>query len=501
MKKPNILFFMTDQHRHDAFGILNPHVKTPNLDKLIGKGVLFREAVCQAPMCVPSRYSMMTGFYPFQLGTRTNICSYQDLENLPVPSLAEYLKDAGYHTFASGKTHWYVGADSEYGIPQRSPNRYGYDRRAIAQERLEQDDKRPGFEFWENEDREAFDTWNDVEERTSVGKKGGEDIPGYMGDVYPLPLERTREGWYAEKFMGYLEDALADKGTPWFGHLSFDAPHAPLFPTKEFEDMYDIDDIPEQLEVPEDIFHHHGPTASSGQMIAHWKTMTSEERKWTILRYYALCSMVDHFFGKVITRLEEAGELENTFIIFTADHGDSLSDRGRFSKYSHYESAVRVPLFIAGPGVAEGVIDRRPAELTDVLPTILQVGGVAISPRLPGESLLDAPKRKGAFSEFHGYGYEGKQVSPIWMWRTKTHKLILTLPGDQTTLLTHQDEITGELYAIEKDPMELENLYDDPAHRDLREEMTIALLGRIMTVSARYPRVYTRARIQKGSNA
>ncbi|MDQ3362824.1 MAG: sulfatase-like hydrolase/transferase, partial [Actinomycetota bacterium] len=106
---PNILFLMTDQHRFDALGSVNPVVRTPNLDRLASRGVRFTQAVCNAPMCVPSRYSMMTGLYPSQVGVRHNTQMIPTDEDLPAPVLAQRLLDSGYQTAGFGKTHWYMG--------------------------------------------------------------------------------------------------------------------------------------------------------------------------------------------------------------------------------------------------------------------------------------------------------------------------------------------------------------------------------------------------------
>jgi arylsulfatase A-like enzyme len=192
-----------------------------------------------------------------------------------------------------------------------------------------------------------------------------------------------------------------------------------------------------------------------------------------------------------MNRLDEMGEMEDTLVVFLADHGEMLGDRyHRFSKYALYEGAVRVPLILAGAGVPpekHGTVDDRYAELVDVLPTLLQATGQPVPPELPGSSLLAPPCRRGGFAEMHGSGYEPAQMAPTYMWRTREYKLILHLPGEAVGAQLRLDEVQGELYDLQKDPHEWDNLYDDPAHLATRERLTRDLLLHLACAWARYP--------------
>jgi arylsulfatase A-like enzyme len=208
------------------------------------------------------------------------------------------------------------------------------------------------------------------------------------------------------------------------------------------------------------------------------------------LRYYALCSYVDAQFGRVLKRLEERGEAENTFVVFTSDHGEMLGDRRRFSKYCLYEGSVRVPLILAGPGVPgrlRGAADDRPAELVDVLPTLLSVAGEAKPPEFPGANLLAESARTANFAEMHGKGYTRLQEAPAYMWRTRDWKLITYLPGVVADAGARVHEARGELYDLRADPHEHENLYDDPGHLSVRERLTRELLMHLASAWAKYP--------------
>jgi arylsulfatase A-like enzyme len=132
-RKPNIILLQTDQHRWDALGCVNPVIKTPRLDALAARGVRFSQAICNNPMCVPSRYSMMTGLYSSQCGVRHNTQMCENDEQMPIATLAERLRAAGYATAGFGKTHWYCGIPDEHNpakVPHAKPSLRGFDVRA-----------------------------------------------------------------------------------------------------------------------------------------------------------------------------------------------------------------------------------------------------------------------------------------------------------------------------------------------------------------------------------
>lgn len=133
--KPNLLFLMTDQHRWDALGCVNPLVKTPHLDALARRGVRFSQAICNAPMCVPSRYSLMHGLYPSQCGVRHNTQMITADAELPSATLPERLATLGYQTVGIGKTHWYLGREIPCDGSKVSPTRRGFEIRAEARDR------------------------------------------------------------------------------------------------------------------------------------------------------------------------------------------------------------------------------------------------------------------------------------------------------------------------------------------------------------------------------
>jgi arylsulfatase len=486
-RRPNILFLMTDQQRHDGLGCVRSVIKTPNLDALAGRGVRFSQAVCNVPMCVASRYSMMTGLYGFQNGVKHNTQMIARDEDLPAPVVAERLRQAGYQTAGFGKTHWYIGSGILPDVKVEGSCR-GFEIRSIAGAGRDPNNHEPGAVYMADEEPE----WARQDASERQHGPGGETVSGYVGSRSELSPEHFHEGWLTRKALEFLDGGReADK--PFFLYLSLDYPHVGFAVPEKYENMYDIADFPD-TPPPQPVpgGHRHGERFKD-----IWYQMTPDQRRRSQLRYAGLCTYVDDLFGQVIQRLKDSGELENTFIVFTSDHGDMLGDRGRISKYSLYDGSVRVPLIVAGPGVKKhGVVDQRPAELVDVLPTLLDAAGEELPDILPGFSLLSDFSRAASFAEMHGRGYEEYQRAPTVMWRSNEWKLILRIPGPLGEVGGTCDRIEGELYHLAEDPLELHNRYDDGACAEVRNQMTTQLLMHVMCSLGRFPGGPARPRIK-----
>ncbi len=492
MEKRNIVFLMTDQQRFDALGIVNPHVKTPNLDALAKDGVLYAQAVCNCPMCVPSRYSMMLGLYPSQIGVRHNMQMIERDEKLPAKPFAQRLSEAGYQTACFGKTHWFIG---EYDIaPAVSgvvPSKRGFDVRYETGKRPSAD--RTDTVYLSELDQNVQSSWADVDK--IVTQRGGEDVAGYIGKTCEAPTETMDDYQKASLAVDWVVNRRKPD-QPFFLYLSLNKPHAPLTAPAEFEALYDIDQIPDTPLPPPDwtLYEHTTPWRHREA----WAKLDAQTKRRTTLRYWALCSYSDAQFGRLLGALRAQGLYENTDFIFCSDHGDSLGERYRFSKYSLYEPSVRVPLIVRSVRIApaqRGSVDARPAELVDVLPTLLDFAGLDCPEEFPGRSLLAPPCREGQFAEFSGSGYHEVQYGPKYMWRRDGYKLVLHVPGKVPDALTRLDSVIGELYNLKEDPLEIDNLYEDPAHFALRERMTRQLLTHLMICWAKFPRGMSTTRV------
>ena len=468
-RPPDIIFLMTDQQRWDALGVLNDKIKTPTLDRLAKQGILFRQATCQAPMCVPSRNALMFGLYPSQTGNVKNGSPALDEAQLPPAPLAEQLRRAGYQTAGFGKTHW--------GQSKKPNTTRGFETRVVGAPGVEGE---TGARYWTVENAAGAAAYH--KEATGYGA-GEEGVPGYIGCTSQVPESDHRDGWIAEQCLKWL-DAGVDANKPLFLYLSFYKPHAGLNVPKRFADLYDLAHIPDTPQPPwaqetdthlayTDLTNKNHANRFRNWNAAFSKMPRDEQRRMT-LRYYANCSWLEHYFGRVLEKLEKLGRLRHTLIVFTADHGDMLGERNwRFTKYCLYESSVRVPLILAGsvvPPAKRGTVDERPAELVDVLPTIAQTAGVQLPCNLPGLNLLGDDRHAASFCELH------EADGPAWMWRTPEWKLILftdrrRVPG--------KEEIRGELYDLKNDPHEWRNLYAEEKHAAIRERLKAQLNARI----------------------
>jgi len=505
--KPNIIFLMTDQQRADALGCVNPLIKTPNLDRLAVNGIRFSQTVCNAPMCVPSRYSMMLGIYPCQTGVRTNGQFITNDKNLPAKTLPQRLNDAGYQTAGFGKTHWYGS------IPKDRQDEFDYvrSRRGFETRAISQDTKskspywEPGAVMMGDDDPAAYHQYMRETEDFGPGEEG---VAGYVGCTSKVPAENHRDGWTTRKCLEFLDNG-ADPDRPLFLYVSFHVPHAGFNVPPEFENLYNISDIPDIPQPPwdHDPPGHVGPETETQwlrkrryTMLNAWEKMTPIQRRRTTLRYWAYCSYADDMFGQVLKKLDKLGRLENSFVVFISDHGEMLGHRmHRFSKYNLYDGSVRVPLIISGAAIPEqrkGTIDNRPAELVDVLPTTLAAVGEDVPPELVGFNLLAPPGRIGSFCEFHGGGIEHIQKAPAYMWRKEDWKLILYIEGNIEHAPLAVARTKGELYNLKQDPEEWYNLYDNPRYADIRNKMTAELLMHLACALAKFPQRFNRSRLK-----
>jgi len=269
---------------------------------------------------------------------------------------------------------------------------------------------------------------------------------------------------------------------------------------KEFEDLYDINNIPD---IPQPPCHKEPDThlvaydadPQSGIRYLEWRKawekMTPLERRRTTLRYYANCSWLYAYFCQVLDKLKKMGRLDNALIVFTSDHREMLSERDiHFSKYCLFDSSVRVPLILAGSVISEkkrGTIDDRPVELIDLVPAFVHVAGQLVNSFLPGLDLLDEPRHMGSFSEFHGRVSEPYRLAPAYMWRKKDWKFILFIPGRMDGTVGQSGLVKGELYNLEDDPHEWKNLYDNEKSAAVREQWKNELTMYLACVWARSP--------------
>ncbi|NJC28316.1 sulfatase family protein [Neolewinella antarctica] len=457
-QRPNVIFIMDDQHRWDAIGKINPQVITPTLDGMMADGVSFQQAVCQAPMCVPSRNSIMFGMYPSQTGVFRNSGGVKDGE-LPGKTMAQYFQEAGYETAGFGKAHW-----GKYKTDTRGfETRYTSEIPEVGGVTMAQVDA---------EKKARYDV-----EVEPMGP-GEENNVGYLGFTSELPEGDHRDGWINEKAIEYVRGREDER--PLFFYLSYMKPHAGHNPPAGYEGKYDLDEITYAVQPPWSVdYSPHANGVNRREMYeGFWKDATEEQWKLMTMRYYANITWIDDMLGRTLRELEKKGILENSIIVYTADHGEMLGEHYyRFNKYCLYDASVRVPLIITGSALAEtmqrGTVDNRAVDLVDVLPTLLEAAGIAGAPDLPGHSLLQPAAREGSFSALHE-----REGEAAFMWRTQNDKLILVFNRDADPHnYGPNDIIAGEFYDLRADPNEWVDLYGKDKISELQAAYTEQILS------------------------
>ena len=334
--RPNILFIMTDQQRFDTIGALgNPHIYTPNLDRLTRRGVAFANAYSTCPVCVPARYTIRTGRDPHTTGCYTNGVpraasgQSEDTEERCGTYLARTLLGQGYRTFGIGKFHTTPHWDEDLGyeIHLHSEELYGSpDQRA-----------RDSYaSFIAKEHREYDFIEGLMGERTEMY---------YMPQMSPMPAHCTVEAWVADRTV----ELIGTKGSmPFFGFVSFIGPHPPLAPPIPFNRMYDPDRMPNPIrgELATDHMDEQIPWMN----YAIWAEDINDSHARVLrARYYGEISYIDSCLGRILDAVEAREDAENTLICFFADHGDHLGDHHAWQKESFFEQSCHIPMLVSWP--------------------------------------------------------------------------------------------------------------------------------------------------------
>lgn len=441
-RKPNVLFIMADDLncRLGAYG--DSQAKTPNLDKLAGRGVTFERAYCQFPLCSPSRSSLLTGRRPNVTGVLRNPGgpnakpgqgSPHFREAVPeTVTLPQLFKNNGYYVARVGKMY-------HYGVPNQ-----------IGTNGL--DDAPSWGEVFNPKGRDR-----DEEDKifSLVPKNFGGNVSWYAADGTD---EEQTDGLSATKAIELLEQ---HKNDPFFLAVGFFRPHTPYVAPKPYFEKYPVTDIvlPEVSEA--DRARLPAPAFASAK--AEQDKMSDAQRREAIQAYRASISFMDAQVGRVLDKLEQLGLAENTIVVFASDHGYHLHDHGLWQKMSLFENSARVPLIVASPGQTEkGKKSQSLAELVDIYPTIADLAKLPLPEYLDGKSLRpvlqDASQqvKQAAFTQVRRGQFDGYSV------RTERYRFTQWDGGSK-----------GEqLFDLENDPQETKNLATDPAHAEQVKELS-----------------------------
>ena len=415
--QPNVLFMIADDHRWDAIrGMGDPTVQTPTMDSLMARGTTFRQTHIMGSLvgavCVPSRAAVLTSANLFRSGgNQIN----RDLAVWP-----QVMREAGYHTFFSGKWH------------------------------------------------------NDLQTFTDSFDDGAKIFFGGMSDQYKVPVfdfdptgEYPNDARYiGEKFSTELFTDSAvqfienySETDPFFLYLSFTSPHDPRTAPGEYATMYPPEDIP----VPENFLPEHpfdnGEMRIRDEVLAPFPR-TPEIVQQHIADYYGMITHMDAEMGRVLNTLEATGHLDNTIIIYTADHGLAVGQHGLLGKQNLYNHSIHVPSIFAGPGIPEGKTVDALTYLYDVFPTVCDLTDVACPDTTEGCNLVPLMK-----------GHVERVRATLFAAYKDIHRTITD--GRWKLIRYYVSEETGagtnciQFFDLEQDPWEMTNLADLPEHADL----------------------------------
>ena len=431
----NLLFIFSDQHTRRALGAMhNSMVKTPHLDRLAAGGTLFTSAYCNAPICVPSRASLATGRYAFDIESWDNSSPY--LGN--PKSWAHRLRESGQTATSIGKLHY------------------------------RRDEDPTGFEPQIN----AMQVKNDgIGNLFLLCRDPLPVAPGFKNlitDAGPGESSYIRyDEAITEQAVQWIQNESQNQDKPWTLFVGLVCPHPPWIAPEEWYNQYPLDEIvlPDAYNLDkrpmhpaiEDIRHFLGIKERFGE----------QDLRKVIASYYALVSYLDDNIGKILSALEEAGLNDSTRILYTCDHGESMGQKGLFGKTTMYEESVGVPMILSGPDIPSGKRVDTPVQLVDVYPTVLESAGVPLTDEekgFPGTSLFDIvdgekPDRP-VFAEMHSAGSR----SATFMIRHGKYKYVHFVEG-----------YTPQLFDLEKDPHELNDLGSDPNYTSIVGELKAAL--------------------------
>lgn len=456
MKPCNLVLITADQMRGDCIGWLgHPDVLTPNLDSFCNHGVAFTKAYSATPTCIPARVALFTGMSQ-QHHRRVG---YQDFVPWNYPStLPGELAAAGYHTHCAGKMHVW---------PPR------------ALMGFHSVDLHDSFLPHRNTGTAAGSWWHCVDDyaRFLRQEAHGADIGDFgLGAnsraAAPWPLEERLHptNWTAERSLDFLRKR--DPTKPFFLWTSFVAPHPPYYPPAHWLQYYQSQPLspPATGQWSEKIGNPHpDPDSFEGQL-------SPQETQLMQAGYYGMISHMDAQIGRLIRSLRDCGELENTVILFTSDHGEMLGDHNMFRKHQAFEGSTHIPLILYDPGnrlnLAQGSRCDAVVELRDVMPTLLDLAGANCPSTVDGASLLQLlsggqEPRAFLHGEHTSQQNSGESIQYIV---TPRYKYIwLSRSGSEM------------LFDLQNDPRETCNLAAHPANTEVLAQLRQHLITALQT--------------------
>ncbi len=493
MKKPkNILLITSDQQHWNTLGVDNPEVQTPNLDRLAREGMLFERAYCPNPTCTPTRSSMITGLYPSQHG------AWSLGTKLPeeVPTIGQWLQAAGYDASLIGKAHFQqlrdtaefpslesypLMRDLEFWKDFHGPF-YGFNHLETARNHADESHAGQHYALWMKE--EGLEDWDrhfqNLFQEFDFSDGGRVNPP--QEHKWTLPERYHYNRWIADRTRARMEHCR-DEGQPFFLWSSFLDPHPPYLVPEPWDTLYD----PQALTIAEvtpgehdrnpphfrktqerdpDFSEWAGDYANHGFQ-SHLQDRESLAKDVAV--YYGMISSMDKYIGQILDSLEELGLAEDTLVVFTSDHGHCYGHHGLTAKGAfHYEDLIRVPFLVRMPGVIpEGRRSAALQSLVDLPQTFLAAAGLPQPRGLAGVSQWEVWKGGGIPVRDHVVVENRHQEEALHL---------RTYVNSRYKITTYYGKAYGELFDLELDPGEINNLWEDPGSRSLKADLLQRLL-------------------------
>lgn len=512
-KRPNFLLFITDQHRADHLGCYgNTVVATPHIDHIASQACVFNRFYVATPLCQPNRASLMTGRMPSVHGVQMN---GRELSHAEL-TFVDMLRQSGYRTGLMGKAHlqnitsmpraW--PAHGEQVLPAQSrqpyPGRYGQEQADSWADDPTFDLTLPYYGFdtvrltigHADQQQGHWRRWLDTQVSHAeqlIGPEHALAAPEFelskVGQAWRtrVPEELYPTRYIADRTCDFLQDRAGD-GAPFFVQCSFPDPHHPYTPPGRFWDMYKPEDmvLPDNFSSP---LHNPPPPIATLRKAARMGTArksghglfacSEREAREAMALNYGNIACVDDAIGRVHDTLKALGLDSNTVILFTSDHGDMLGDRGLLLKGGlHYDPLVRVPFIWRDTENRHTVVRSTAlAQTTDIATTILARAGMDAAHGMQGRSMLPAIQREAQGLRQQMLIEEEGQRRDFNL----SHRLRLrTLITSRYRLTLYAEESWGELYDLTNDPLEQNNLWDDPACATVRSSLTADMVREMM---------------------
>ncbi len=441
MTQPNLLFIFSDQHAPRIAGCYgDPVAQTPNLDRLAARGIVFDNCYTPSPICTPARMAMLTGRYPSQQQCWTN----EDMLASDIPTWLHAIGGNGYKPTLIGRMHS-MGPDQMRGYAERhigdhSPNWPGIPRHSMGV-----------LDETNNPDRVSID-------RSGTGQSAYELLD-------TATLESTLE-WLDQR-------GASGDNSPFALTVGLMLPHAPFVASREDFARFDGRVPPPKHAAPGNNSEH--------EWLAWWRrarnieSVPEDDATRARTAYFALTYRMDCMIGAILERLRETGLDQNTLVVYASDHGEQIGERGLWWKHTFFDDSAKVPLIVSWPGrLPQGERRSHITNLIDVSTTLIDLLGAPALPNTSGRSLRNvledpnAPWVNRTFSEYC------TDPTPAWTGGMAVQQRMIR---DGRYKLVYYHGYRPQLFDLESDPGEVQDLQDHPDHAGIRQSLLAQLLA------------------------